>query len=178
MLGVGWLLGADCSGLLGRTLLRQLLWVQVLGQVEHCSGLLGRTLLRRCDRYLSDPHDSLLFRPSRPDSIETTGGSTLAADRRSHCSGLLGRTLLRPRESGGFSLPMSQSDCSGLLGRTLLRPRWLPPEMNSWKHCSGLLGRTLLRRLQRPIFFQFCYQLFRPSRPDSIETIAMFNLLS
>ena len=77
--------------------------------------------------------------------MQTTGNST----RFSNCSGHLGRTSLRPGSAAG-SRTSRWPDCSGHLGRTSLRP-------SLWLHSS--LGQA---------------PLFRPSRPDFIETVLPF----
>ena len=59
-----------------------------------------------------------LFRPSRPDFIETLVTPTTFLGS-GHCSGLLGRTSLR-RRSAGLAWDL-ETYCSGLLGRTSLR---------------------------------------------------------
>ena len=60
---------------------------------EHCSGLLGRTSLRLWEVRGGDG-DGFLFRPSRPDFIETFHFLSQYGSIRI-CSGLLGRTSLR-----------------------------------------------------------------------------------
>ena len=60
-----------------------------------------------------------LFRPSRPDFIETLK-NRMPETASPYCSGLLGRTSLR-RELGRHPLE-PEGHCSGLLGRTSLRP--------------------------------------------------------
>ena len=61
-----------------------------------CSGLLGRTLLRRVYEFPKFAFKrGELFRPSRPDSIETQKNYETFAYADTDCSGLLGRTLLR-----------------------------------------------------------------------------------
>ena len=114
-------------------------------------------------------HFAKLFRPSRPDSIETPPPCTPTPLNPRHCSGLLGRTLLRPGQ------PALRA-----LGRVLLfrpsRPDSIEtrqPESrprHAAAHCSGLLGRTLLRRGGAEEGVLGHRTLFRPSRPDSIET--------
>ena len=111
---------------------------------EDCSGLLGRTLLRLPPSANLCTHQSQLFRPSRPDSIETSGILGLGSLGTAHCSGLLGRTLLRLRchvpanaPSYGLFRP-SRPDSIETNGRCSI--------MYFAFHCSGLLGRTLLRQ--------------------------------
>ena len=111
---------------------------------EDCSGLLGRTSLRH---FCQQPDARLmreLFRPSRPDFIETLVWLAAVFGGELDCSGLLGRTSLR----------RGNRVCLGVVSG----------------HCSGLLGRTSLRRW----FFRspaaLAAGLFRPSRPDFIET--------
>ena len=111
----------------------------------HCSGLLGRTSLRRQVSILSEINAFLLFRPSRPDFIETRSRHTRSSLMNQYCSGLLGRTSLR-QERLNLGLRDAHLHCSGLLGRTSLR-----------QHAA--------RRKQTPL-----RALFRPSRPDFIET--------
>ena len=109
-----------------------------------CSGLLGRTPLRRGQLFEPIQRGIELFRPSRPDSIETWIDVVTA-----------------------FYVP---TNCSGLLGRTPLRHTLLCPHESDLSDCSGLLGRTPLRRTIRIHSVNFGNILFRPSRPDSIET--------
>ena len=92
-----------------------------------------------------------LFRPSRPDFIETTRPASWDESPLIHCSGLLGRTSLRP------------------WGRTLRKL--------SNSHCSGLLGRTSLRLECQLVLIAGQVILFRPSRPDFIETITPPEIL-
>ena len=61
-------------------------------------------------------------------------------------------------------------DCSGLLGRTSLRHPLVPPLRRFSADCSGLLGRTSLRQSFLILFVILTPLLFRPSRPDFIET--------
>ena len=65
--------------------------------------------------FLGEP----LFRPSRPDFIETYTSLVPSCWARRHCSGLLGRTSLRLFDRG--PVERSSQNCSGLLGRTSLR---------------------------------------------------------
>ena len=110
-----------------------------------------------------------LFRPSRPDFIETVNLLLTFDPPTTYCSGLLGRTSLRRHvQPHGRHRP---PNCSGLLGRTSLRLREQRRHGQEFVvHCSGLLGRTSLR----PNIFgkHRCPwpPLFRPSRPDFIET--------
>ena len=62
----------------------------------YCSGLLGRTPLRPESIYFGTRNAFILFRPSRPDSIETSRAVASRSRHHPHCSGLLGRTPLRP----------------------------------------------------------------------------------
>ena len=157
----------DCSGLLGRTPLRQ----QILppGRTAQrglfrssrpdsietrvsigfsataradCSGLLGRTPLRRVHRGCGGQARVGLFRSSRPDSIETLGrrrrGCPVAALFRSSRPDSI--ETCRCDET-----PHRHAYCSGLLGRTPLRRR-VDCLFGAWdQNCSGLLGRTPLR---------------------------------
>ena len=133
-----------------------------------CSGLPGRTTLRqsadmcrlRADLYA-------LFRSSRPDYIETQLFIE-ALDMGPHCSGLPGRTTLRHQSL--VLLNNVTTNCSGLPGRTTLRPlqdvlehyhfivlfRSSRPDYietrlqymlykTRYSYCSGLPGRTTLR---------------------------------
>ena len=141
----------------------------VIIRCPHCSGLLGRTSLRQPLESGTGADSTLLFRPSRPDFIETRFPRPSNPRWRTNCSGLLGRTSLRPALLGGSDL-VSQN-CSGLLGRTSLRQK-----VTGQKHsrrspnCSGLLGRTSLRRSVCLDHSPTVRSLFRPSRPDFIET--------
>ena len=63
-----------------------------------------------------------------------------------------------------------RDNCSGLLGRTSLRLIDLGEVSNSKIYCSGLLGRTSLRRDIGEVGGVLVVALFRPSRPDFIET--------
>ena len=161
------ILSANCSGLLGRTPLRQ----QILppGRTAQrglfrssrpdsietrvsigfsataradCSGLLGRTPLRRVHRGCGGQARVGLFRSSRPDSIETLGrrrrGCPVAALFRSSRPDSI--ETCRCDET-----PHRHAYCSGLLGRTPLRRR-VDCLFGAWdQNCSGLLGRTPLR---------------------------------
>ena len=170
-------------------------------QPRDCSGLLGRTSLRLDAAHGAFPQDhalfrpsrpdfietspkpapgtskpAQLFRPSRPDFIETTNPRTWMVTLSSDCSGLLGRTSLRLVYS--VALPYrSKRHCSGLLGRTSLRQIYATPPRGSGTYCSGLLGRTSLRP---PLVWDGLSSpaaLFRPSRSDFIETficVALF----
>ena len=87
-----------------------------------------------------------LFRPSRPDFIETQPGLGYPGWGMVDCSGLLGRTSLRPTTVAveAWMAP----HCSGLLGRTSLRlfVALVVLAAAGQVDCSGLLGRTSLRR--------------------------------
>ena len=64
--------------------------------LANCSGLLGRTSLRLPEFGCCDFHAvPLLFRPSRPDFIETWVRHDCFVGDLRDCSGLLGRTSLR-----------------------------------------------------------------------------------
>ena len=93
------------------------------------------------DIYLPDLR---LFRPSRPDFIETF---ELRGLSKTEC------LLFRP----------SRPDFIETSG-THTHP---PPR----SCCSGLLGRTSLRQFTESCFRNLLYMLFRPSRPDFIETL-------
>ena len=85
-----------------------------------------------------------LFRPSRPDFIETEYSGLYQDGGSLNCSGLLGRTSLRPGPAcRGW--PKPPANCSGLLGRTSLRHFEVRRNGTAVDHCSGLLGRTSLR---------------------------------
>ena len=126
--------------------MRQPIQLPAEGSVADCSGLLGRTSLR---------HSSIWDAWSGPDG---------------DCSGLLGRTSLRLPLQSEFEI--SQSYCSGLLGRTSLRRHHMDSDRSGVfpLHCSGLLGRTSLRLGELAEVLYFEVGLFRPSRPDFIET--------
>ena len=130
-----------------------------------CSGLLGRTSLRPCFQPCST-RTRKLFRPSRPDFIETETNINRVGEVFSDCSGLLGRTSLRPHRLDDRKIDVwlfrpSRPDfietimnlkekreylaCSGLLGRTSLRRPDRPGHRAGYISCSGLLGRTSLR---------------------------------
>ena len=160
-----------CSGLLGRTSLRQPQPGRRSSHARYCSGLLGRTSLRHnVPPLVRIPH-SQLFRPSRPDFIETISGGG-DDDELGHCSGLLGRTSLRLGSPEAARLEAHRPHCSGLLGRTSLRRPHAPHQRpRCHGNCSGLLGRTSLRREVRIGGEHAEARLFRPSRPDFIETI-------
>ena len=85
------------------------------------------------------------------------------------CSGLPGRTSLRHHgpKCQEFTLLV---DCSGLPGRTSLRHAQPLTLSRSRSDCSGLPGRTSLRLNQHHLV-AVDLQLFRPSRPDFIETV-------
>ena len=85
-----------------------------------------------------------LFRPSRPDFIETP--------------------QIR------HTAPLYGDDCSGLLGRTSLRLTAVVAAFEAMGDCSGLLGRTSLRQGIGDKLARDLGKLFRPSRPDFIET--------
>ena len=112
----------------------------------HCSGLPGRTSLRPRDLIHVLHHGEVLFRPSRPDFIETCTAQGNRIAQSSHCSGLPGRTSLRRCDTDRRQQCGGVWDCSGLPGRTSLRQP---------------LGWSSHPRVRR---------LFRPSRPDFIET--------
>ena len=135
----------------------------------HCSGLLGRTSLRQLRELVEPRTCAILFRSSRPDFIETLIREISLPARTPYCSGLLGRTSLRRR----FNTPtaMSSTNCSGLLGRTSLRLLVQWRGCNGGVDCSGLLGRTSLRHAVARSTPQTLAQLFRSSRPDFIETV-------
>ena len=140
-----------------------------------------------------------LFRPTRPDFIETDhahqqnqprskdcsgllGRTSLRQNklrkhkqRSSHCSGLLGRTSLR-RHVGQVGLFLILH-CSGLLGRTSLRRCRSGVAPGPPRNCSGLLGRTSLRRSPHARASRAMPVLFRPSRPDSIKAIRSCSVL-
>ena len=61
----------NCSGLLGRTPLRRNAVAMRVLRLFHCSGLLGRTPLRHPGTAPARDLYEILFRSSRPDSIET-----------------------------------------------------------------------------------------------------------
>ncbi len=134
-----------------------------------------------------------LFRPSRPDFIETRNASSMHAHARSYCSGHLGRTSLRLFQQSKDR--RKRPNCSGHLGRTSLRL----PLQGDWPklpttlfrpsrpdfietgfritgdpvyvvNCSGHLGRTSLRPTCPTLRPLPSHRLFRPSRPDFIET--------
>ena len=160
---------SNCSGLLGRTSLRQQPdGVDPVCQVAELFRPSRPDFIETQDQRSSGGMPHKLFRPSRPDFIETCrgGGGPI---RWPDCSGLLGRTSLRleaePQEPYGvrlfrpsrpdfiettFSprrLPEGSYHCSGLLGRTSLRLGVLCLcERITHMDCSGLLGRTSLRQ--------------------------------
>ena len=108
-----------------------------------------------------------MFRPSRPDFIETLAQPVKQASE-AICSGLLGRTSLRLTTPLLGGIPNGL--CSGLLGRTSLRPRPTSRSRRKTGVCSGLLGRTSLRPEPVRLHQNLQLKLFRPSRPDFIET--------
>ena len=111
----------------------------------------------------------LLFRPSRPDFIETNkDAEPHPVGFVSHCSGLPGRTSLRRTRGGVRCRPTGH--CSGLPGRTSLRLQWRGLDGSVAFDCSGLPGRTSLRQWHGGFYFRTRTGLFRPSRPDFIET--------
>ena len=145
---------------------------QIHRLVPHCSGLLGRTSLRQHGFTKILPRPIRLFRPSRPDFIETSnfGG---ACTGTCHCSGLLGRTSLR--RNGPCTIPTicrklfrpsrpdfietyTQRASHPTTGMILFRPSrpdfietlLEPIRLGQNTHCSGLLGRTSLRRKPTP----------------------------
>ena len=136
----------NCSGLLGRTPLRQFGLPSLSFGGFHCSGLLGRTPLRPVEHACEYPVAATLFRPLRPDSIETGRGRHGATPATPDCSGLLGRTPLRraPRPR-----------------RRPLRPGLFRP----LRPDSIETPRTCIAHQSTGT-----YGLFRPLRPDSIET--------
>ena len=85
----------------------------------------------------------LLFRPSRPDSIET-------AQIKDKVNELVG-ALFRPSRPDsietirGRAAWCGHADCSGHLGRTPLRLGVHDQAIQSLSDCSGHLGRTPLR---------------------------------
>ena len=89
----------------------------------------------------------ILFRPSRPDFIET--GTRFVTQRRRE-------RLFRPSRPDFIEIH------SGALIGT-----------GSATYCSGLLGRTSLRSPQPRNAEERDCELFRPSRPDFIEILAM-----
>ena len=109
-----------------------------------CSGLLGRTSLRLRRQWLR-------------------------VRIRVDYSGLLGRTSLRQNVIADHNFRVNPH-CSGLLGRTSLRRLDHQPHPHHAPHCSGLLGRISLRQSLEKLSRQDLKQLFRPSRPDFIET--------
>ena len=114
-----------------------------IGLRSHCSGLPGRTTLRQPFRFISVISTLLLFRSSRPDYIETLGciGGGLGG---SYCSGLPGRTTLRLLLFEYLSA--AGAHCSGLPGRTTLRLDDVWRHLYECpQDCSGLPGRTTLR---------------------------------
>ena len=142
-----------------------------MGQAEnsHCSGLLGRTSLRQWVQHVTANQDmGELFRPSRPDFIETIDSCRKCCNLFGHCSGLLGRTSLRHECQHGWH------------GRNLLfrpsRPDFIETDMM----LAIILAARQLFRPSRPDFIETSRgsgstirpgtPLFRPSRPDFIET--------
>ena len=85
-----------------------------------------------------------LFRPSRPDSIETRSGQ--------HRRQARGVVLFRPSRPDSIETRRGPAVGAGAA------------------HCSGLLGRTPLRPYIQKTGHRIYAELFRPSRPDSIET--------
>ena len=85
-----------------------------------CSGLPGRTTLRQSSHPNPQLEPIRLFRSSRPDYIETPPCVSIIT-ACVYCSGLPGRTTLRhsPRGRGPSRVG---AHCSGLPGRTTLRP--------------------------------------------------------
>ena len=109
-----------------------------------------------------------LFRSSRPDSIETGGGSAGRRGAATDCSGLLGRTPLRlPAGLVPLVAPLALFRSSR---PDSIETDQTPQMRERVSDCSGLLGRTPLRL--RPWWSRpgVGYGLFRSSRPDSIET--------
>ena len=142
---------------------------------------------------------SLLFRSSRPDSIETRSGSTHSYGYALDCSGLLGRTPLRQmgrisnlitdmtlfRSSRPDSIE-TRSRITRILRNGRLFRSSRPDSIETvapvnsvtdiLSDCSGLLGRTPLRRIIGKFIVNRIFGLFRSSRPDSIETICLHPL--
>ena len=87
---------SDCSGLLGRTSLRH---TKAITSEEIYGWILFRPsrpdFIETENRHSSGQYAPELFRPSRPDFIETHVGLNQLVDVRRDCSGLLGRTSLR-----------------------------------------------------------------------------------
>ena len=139
----------------------------------NCSGLLGRTSLRppqpadiryfpfalfRPSRpdFIETLHlNSLygkfagLFRPSRPDFIETSAMFHGTRSITMYCSGLLGRTSLRhaPLYVPALEVPLLFRPSRPDFIET--RVTWGTLHDDSGRDCSGLLGRTSLRLLTR-----------------------------
>ena len=137
--------GKYCSGLPGRTSLRQDDEWEGREKSTDCSGLPGRTSLRRRCRVGNGTGLRPLFRPSRPDFIETFDIDFQRSRRSSK--------LFRP------SRPDFIETCN--VSSTLHTPEY---------NCSGLPGRTSLRRDKDRALCEVVPALFRPSRPDFIET--------
>ena len=116
-----------------------------------------------------DPR-AILFRPSRPDFIETGAHIGTHCDLCWYCSGLLGRTSLRRSRASRVRAGRdelfrpSRPDFIETLGAC--------GSMSALKsNCSGLLGRTSLRHELGEVGDVVDDGLFRPSRPDFIETV-------
>ena len=117
--------------------------------------------------WMNDTDTPSLFRPSRPDFIETGGGEG-SPGRTLHCSGLLGRTSLR------LFPPAEDLVCDDLL----FRPS-RPDFIETVRPAIPLVAVRELFRPSRPDFIETSRRprcpckaraLFRPSRPDFIET--------
>ena len=165
-------------------------YVSGLPDTPDCSGLLGRTSLRRATGAVASS-GRVLFRPSRPDFIETVRPESFRFDG-ADCSGLLGRTslrlevildhqLLRPilfRPSRPDFIETTVAGRKPHLSSRLFRPSrpdfietsGLGPDPPRRPNCSGLLGRTSLRQTLGNSSYGWGLVLFRPSRPDFIET--------
>ena len=139
---------------------------------RNCSGLLGRTPLRQTVSGKHLESDTVLFRSSRPDSIETVAERSQTAAQRYHCSGLLGRTPLR--HLAGL---MVERDPPARLFRSS-RPDSIETR---YPCCPAMESAKSLFRSSRPDSIETlaCLlprgpraELFRSSRPDSIETAA------
>ena len=87
--------GPNCSGPLGRTSLRLFGRHRPPFDSVYCSGPLGRTSLRQAPLFTNVHSRKALFRPSRPDFIETDFPQPVRQSVATDCSGLLGRTSLR-----------------------------------------------------------------------------------
>ena len=140
----------------------------VTAPAADCSGLLGRTSLRRHVEHFFR-RGPQLFRPSRPDFIETNQWAVSAR---------AGMKLFRPSrpdfiETRRFSHDQSvgSSDCSGLLGRTSLRRSLRFRSLLGWHGLFRPSRPDFIETIFRSIYpCQVVHTLFRPSRPDFIET--------